>query len=245
MFREPFQRCGAVCVLWLCIAAPAVGAGPNEAAIAAGREPATHEMAAQNAADPVAGARDTFGRNADRLVFPSLTRSGPDATGARPSQTDESWILTTCMALAAVVALIFIIRLLMVRFTGRAAAPSQSPLLEVLSRVSVAPRSNILIIRLGQRVIAVADGASGMRTLADIDDPDEVAQMLRVSSTIAPRSATTAFRTLLHRFHGGYGRSERLNEEGGDEHEYRVDRARDQVSGLVSRIRRLGGGGGQ
>jgi flagellar biogenesis protein FliO len=237
-------------VLWLCLVLPALAAGSNEAAVAGAGESTSSEPVAPRdpplSYAPVAASRrqapvDSAGR---RPLFPSLARSGRESTDGSPSRGGQSWILTTCTALAAVVALIFVVRAVIVRFTGRAAAATQSPLLEVLSRVSVAPRSHILIIRLGQRVIAVADGAAGMRTLADIDDPDEVAELLRTASTVSPRSATTAFRTLLHRFHGDYGQGDRLDGEGGDSHEYQVDRARDQVSGLVSRIRKLGGGGG-
>ncbi len=250
MLREPFQRCAAAFVLSLCLASTAFAAGSNEAAIAAVNETTVDEAVAprepilQRRLVATSGRRAPVDRTAGQPLFPSLARARRESPGSSPSHSSPSWILTTCMALAAVVALIFVVRALIVRFTGRSASTTQSPLLEVLSRVSVAPRNHILIIRLGQRVIAVSDGAAGMRTLAEIDDPDEVAELLRTASTTSPRSATTAFRTLLHRFHGDYGAGDRVDEEGGDSHEYRVDRARDQVSGLVSRIRRLGGGGG-
>ena len=250
------QRCGLVCMLCLFGGTVAIAAGPNVAATVGADVQAPPAVAPPVIAPPVIAPsviappavatirQEQVDQSVGRPLFPSLTNSGDGSSTSALPTGERSWLLSTCVALAAVIALIFVARTVLVRLSGRSAAPTDSPCLEVLTRLSVAPRSNVLIIRLGRRVIAVGDSAAGLQPLADIDDPDEVAELLRAASTVGPRSASTAFRTLLQRFHGDYGQSDRLSEEGGDSDEYRVDRARDQVNGLVSRIRRLGGGGG-
>ena len=109
MLREPFQRCGAAFVLWLCLASPAIGAGSNEAAIAAGNE-ATEEgpvaprepvapgvSVVRRAPAAASGKRTSVDRAADRPLFRSLARAGGKSAGSSPSGGGGSWILTTCL----------------------------------------------------------------------------------------------------------------------------------------------------
>ena len=42
-------------------------------------------------------------------------------------------------------------------------------------RVSIAPRSSVVLLRMGQRILVVGDGNGTMNTLAVIDDPEEIA----------------------------------------------------------------------
>jgi flagellar biogenesis protein FliO len=143
-----------------------------------------------------------------------------------------------------VLGLIFLLRWGLNRLSGRVSAASHSAMLEVLGRVKVAPRSNVLLIRLGHRLLIVSESTAGLSTLANIDDPEEVATLLRASSVARPHGATSAFSSLLRRFSIEHRNADRIATEGNDSDEYHVDRARDQVSGLLARVRNTISSGG-
>jgi len=49
---------------------------------------------------------------------------------------------------------------------------------KVLSRNTIAPRQQVVLVQVGQRVIVAADSGGQLSTLAQISDPEEVAQLL-------------------------------------------------------------------
>jgi len=151
-----------------------------------------------------------------------------------------SWILNTLTALGIVVGLILLLRYLWVKMGGRVVA-SHSPVVEVLSRTAVAPKNHVLLLRVGQRVLVVSDSNAGLRTLAQVVEPEEVADLLTSVTTSREQSISKNFSQLLSRFNGDYEKPH-LAEEGGDDTEFELDRARDRLSGLVSRIRTIAQG---
>ena len=153
-------------------------------------------------------------------------------------------MFNTLTALGIVVALILLLRVVMNRLSGRGLTHGQSSAVEVLSRVSVAPRNHVLLIRTGHRVLVVGDSSAGLRTLANIDDPDEVASLLASTAADKPRSISRGFSQLLSHFNSEYRDDVRRVEEGNDTSEHRIDRARDQVSNLLTRVRAMAGRGG-
>jgi len=54
----------------------------------------------------------------------------------------------------------------------------QGGIVEVLSRTTVAPRSHVVLMRVGTRILVVSDSPAGMRTLASVEDAEEVAELL-------------------------------------------------------------------
>ena len=127
---------------------------------------------------------------------------------------------------------------------GGVSAASRSAVVQVISRVAVAPRNHVLLLRVGGRVLVVGDSPTGMRTLAQIDDAEEIADILAAASSSKPTSITAGFRQMLSGFTGEYTRQERAV-VGSDEQEVRVDRARDKVGGLVGKIRSIASKGGE
>ena len=115
----------------------------------------------------------------------------------------------------------------------------------MLSRTSIAPKNQVLLLRLGQRILVVGDSAAGLQTLADIVDAEEVAGLLQSIAASKPGSATSGFSSVLDGFDGQYEGELHARDMGTDGSEHRVDRARDSVRGLLSRLRHAGKGGGQ
>lgn len=205
--------------------------------------PAAHgaaKPAAEKKAEPVAPAVPANEKKA-------LGPSGEDAAIGATKNGDgarSSWVMTTLTALGVVVGLILVLRAVVAKVTGRAPASSHSPVLEVLSRTSVAPKNHVLLLRLGQRILVVGDSAAGLATLADIDDPEEVAGLLQAVSASKPGSASQGFTETLEGFDGQYDDFDRPAREGRDSGEHRVDRMRDGISGLKARIRAMAAGKG-
>ncbi len=156
--------------------------------------------------------------------------------------TGQGWLMQTLGAMAIVIVLIFALKFVATRWTRRSLGGGAS-VVEVLTRVTVAPRSSVVLLRLGERVLVVGDGPGGMRTLAEVDDPDEVADVLAAVTAAQPGSVTQSFRQLFDRFGGDYTQPADLDEEGADGGEQHTDRTRDKISGLLGKVRALGGRG--
>lgn len=166
---------------------------------------------------------------------------GPGPSSPRDGQntTDGNWWMSTGLALAGVLALIFTLRSAFARWTGRTPTLSRSVAVEVLARVPVAPRNHVLLLRLGHRILVVGDSPAGLRTLANVKDAEEVATILSAISAGKPGSVSESFRQLVNRFDDEH---DSAATQGGDEEEFHIDNARDRVSGLLARVRSTSGG---
>lgn len=248
----------AVCVLYCC--APVLHAAESttdQAPVASPSDINSTDTRMKTLAERLA-------HSADSVSVPRTPLSGPDETAAErsatPGQTplvtstpllrpgakgtpqplerpDSSWwILKTITALGIVIGLALLVRYVYARMGGNVAGYA-SPVVEVLSRTTVAPRSHVLLLRVGGRVLVVSDSSAGMRTLASLEDPQEVADILGAVSAAKPTSISKGFSQLLHRF--------------SDDHE--PDQPDDDstgsgvgggVSGLIARVRSMGREGG-
>ena len=180
--------------------------------------------------------RQTIDAFEDRPLGPSKRNTEP-SNQAEKSAPKRAWITQTAMALAAVVGLILLLRWVLSRISGRPIATNQHRTIEVLSRVSIAPRSHILLVRLGRRILVVGESPSGLHTLSDIQEAEEVADLLQSVSESKSTSSTHGFSQLMNLLNSEYSDHQRLAEEGADDGEGHVDRTRDQLSALTSRLR--------
>ena len=128
---------------------------------------------------------------------------------------------------------------------GISGSTARSGVVDVVVRVRIGPRSNVILIRMGQRLLLVSESAAGLSMLANIHDPQEVDALLTTVTRSKSKSVTTGFATLLNRFNREYHEVERAGTEGRDNAEFHVDRARDQLTGLLARVRNTFSGGGQ
>lgn len=168
---------------------------------------------------------------------------GPSTQPLPSPRWGSGWVLNTVTALGVVILVIFALRTLLVKLGAAKGVSPRSGVVEVLSRTAIAPRNHVLLIRVAGRVLVVGDSVAGLRTLAQIDDPDEVASLLAATTAQAPHSVTRGFATLMGRFNRQYDEGQRLLAEGGDESEHAVDRARDGLSSLLARVRATRSGG--
>lgn len=101
-------------------------------------------------------------------------------------------VLRTVLALAVVAALIFGLRFLLRRFgTGRHGRGTSAPI-SVLGRTCVSARQQVLLIRVGRRLVLVGSGPEGMTPLTEIRDADEVAELVRLAEGGCEQTAVEA-----------------------------------------------------
>lgn len=176
----------------------------------------------------------------ERLPLGPTNASSGDREDLAADGSDRSWILQTLAALGVVIALILLLRAFLQRLGGAPAGSTNSGLVEVVARTGIGPRTQVLFLRINQRIIVVAQSSSGLQTLTELDDPEEVAWLLGRVESAKPMSISQGFRHLMHRAERDYNRAEMAaSEDGGDEQEQYVDRTRSQLSGLLSHIRTL------
>jgi flagellar biogenesis protein FliO len=142
-------------------------------------------------------------------------------------------------ALGLVIALIVLLK-----WVGRILFPSvagrgSSRVVEVLSRSSLTPKQQVMLIRVGSRLIVVGDSGTQMNTLCEIADADEVASLIGQLRD-EKSAAVSAFNPLFGRFRK---RFETPPEEEpaplADEEPLSIDSAESELHGLRERVRQL------
>ena len=208
----PLAACVAACVL--CAAA---GAAPSSA------PPASQTPAQQNtkplsrpasqptsrpahaAATPV---RSQIGQTAirDASARPTTAAASADDAGnttniqAAPAGFDISRVVG---ALAIVLGLIFALRWVLRRSINPAGMPGATNVVQVLTRSPLSPRQQLLLVRVGRRLIVVADCNGQLNALSELTDPDEVAALVGQLRDEKLSAAPHSFGNLLGRLRRG------------------------------------------
>ena len=171
----------------------------------------------------------------------SAVVSSPSTLGTNSKKTSVgSWFSKTAAALGVVIALILLLRWIWARVTGHVPAATRSAVVEVLSRTTIASRNHVLLLRIGSRIIVVSDSSAGVRTLVNIDEPEEVASLLATVTVNQAGSITQGFSQILHRFNSTYTDDDCDQDAGSDGSEFKVARAGDQLSRLLTKVRTFG-----
>jgi len=119
------------------------------------------------------------GLEAERVV--SASRPGP-ATGPENVllRRDGAGPLDgwgrTVLALAIVLAVLLVLRSVLKRL-GRRGAAARGGAMDVLARTSVSPRQQLLLVRLGSKLILMGSSPAGLSALHVVSDPEEVAEL--------------------------------------------------------------------
>jgi flagellar biogenesis protein FliO len=94
----------------------------------------------------------------------------------------------TLLALAAVAALIFVARALLKRTGAGRSARDVSGAVAVLGRVPMAPRHQLALVRLGERIVLVGMSPEGLSALGEVKDPAEVSRLMERIEGAKPAS---------------------------------------------------------
>ena len=96
-----------------------------------------------------------------------------------------------CLLLAGVYGLLRLLR----RYGPQRFSTPSSPLIQLLDRMRLDPQSTIYVLRVGRRVVVTGSSPAGMNQLAEIADPEEVAELCRLQPPDEgnPNSLTSLF----------------------------------------------------
>jgi flagellar protein FliO/FliZ len=134
-------------------------------------------QASRPASRPAATTQAAPSDISDRLVGSSEDRK--IESGSRDIWAQWS---RTLGALALVVVLIVAARFMLKRF-GPVSGARGAGVLDVLARTSVSPRHQLLLVRVGRRIVLVAQAPTSMTALSEITDPDEAASLIEAASS--------------------------------------------------------------
>ncbi|MCJ7545112.1 MAG: flagellar biosynthetic protein FliO [Phycisphaerae bacterium] len=170
----PLARCLIAVAL---TAALTAGAGAAPAAEAAASRPttarATSTRAVATAATGEGNRLTTQAKAREELESTRVSgRKGPAAGGVI-----ADW-LQPLAALAVVIALIFLLRAVLKRLTGRRRTTAGTGVVEVLCRTHLGGRCEVCLVRVGKRLLLVGLGTAGPVTLCEIRDELEAQALL-------------------------------------------------------------------
>jgi flagellar biogenesis protein FliO len=121
-----------------------------------------------------------------RLVGPS----DGNRIEVSPQGVWEQWG-RTLLALAVVIVLIFVARILLKRFSP-VSGPQRREVLDVLARTTVSPRHQLLLVRVGRRVVLVGQGPASLTTLSEVTDAEEVAALIETIAGAGTKKVDSA-----------------------------------------------------
>ena len=107
--------------------------------------------------------------------------------------------LRTAGALTLVIVLLLATRSVMKRFGGPLTGGRPSGVLQVLARFPIGRGQHLVLLQLGRRIVLVHQAKTGMTSLSEVSDPDEVAQLLARVEAGSSEKRSAGFQTILGR----------------------------------------------
>jgi flagellar biosynthetic protein FliO len=130
-----------------------------------------------------------------------LAPRGSGADGAasikRSAPTPGGSITTVVSSLAIVLGLLFGVMWLMKRTGPAGSQPLPSDVLQVLGRAMLSPRQQMQLVRIGDRLVLIANTPTGVQTLTEITDRAEVERLAAACEAARGSSSTATFRQVL------------------------------------------------
>jgi flagellar biogenesis protein FliO len=158
-------------------------------------------------------------------------------------------------ALGIVLALIFALRAVFKHIFPASTAAGATRAVQVLSRSILSPKQQLVLVRVGRRLIVVADSGGQMSALSEITDADEVAALLGQIKDEKLSAAAPTFGGLLGRVRRGMEADDDAAERGatgeatnpdaigadirhpGEGDDAEVSSTRRELDGLLAKVR--------
>lgn len=153
----------------------ATGQDPADGVVSSQRAASTAaSTSGKPAAEPRPNATVNQGFSGD-TPFPGAAETDDNAAKSNPSSTAP--LVTVTSSLAIVLGLFAGLVWLLRRSGGKATGQLPEEVFSLLGRTTLGPRQNITLARCGRRILVLAVSPSTTSTLAEITDPDEVADL--------------------------------------------------------------------
>jgi len=134
---------------------------------------------------PAIAASDDGSQPASRsAAYGTVHKSSGDSVEERQvdRNSDNDDLLRTIGALAAVVVMIVAARLLLKRCSPSRSGGAGKGVIEILARAPLAARQQLVLVRMGRRLVLISAGPQGAARLAEIADPAEADELLETLS---------------------------------------------------------------
>jgi flagellar biogenesis protein FliO len=148
------------------------------------------------------------------------------------------------LSLVIVLALIFLLRYLSQRMFGKTIAARSSRAVQVLSRNVISPKQQLLVVRVGRRLVVVGDSGQQMNALCEITDPDEMAALIGQLHEEKRESGGNPFGAMFGRAGSEFASANEpsrpvdvADEDDGSTGPSGVDDTRDELNGLMDKVR--------
>jgi flagellar biogenesis protein FliO len=162
--------------------------------------------------------------------------TAPGPSGA--SVANPMDIQRVLMALALVLGAIFLLRWIGHRLLLKNGALRGHKAIHVVSRSVLSPKQQVIMLKVGKRLIVVGDSGGQMSPLCEISDPDEVASLIGESQK-EPVETGKSFGAMFRRAEEPFTETEEPPEEppavGLDE----AATSREQINDLMSKVQMM------
>jgi flagellar biogenesis protein FliO len=118
--------------------------------------------------------------------------------GASPASSGDVFdVKRLVFALAVVLGAMYVTHQVWKRLGMPGSANRAAGALQVLSRLNLSPRQQLVLVRVGRRVVLVGNSGTQMNALCEIGDPDEAAGLLGLAATERDESVSATFNSVL------------------------------------------------
>jgi flagellar biogenesis protein FliO len=119
------------------------------------------------------------------------------AGGSATSSGDAFDVKRLVFALIVVLGAMYVTHQVWKRLGMPGSANRAAGALQVLSRLNLSPRQQLVLVRVGRRVVLVGNSGTQMNALCEIGDPDEAAGLLGLAATERDESVSATFNSVL------------------------------------------------
>jgi flagellar biosynthetic protein FliO len=209
-------------------------------AVPAGDSSALPELIRATPAAPAAESGSPASESAREIKRGEGTQGSSLAARAEQRAIDRragagaSWRFTDIFPLLAVLGLIVAAALVVRRFLPARVTLGSGGAMEVLARLPVGAKQQLVLVRLGRRVLLLGVSPERMTMLCEVDDADQAATLLGEVASVRPGSSLAAFDNSFDEEAGRY-----LDEAIGEDV---TMAAGGQVRGLLEKVRKLARG---
>jgi flagellar biosynthetic protein FliO len=191
------------------------------------------------------GASAQTSQPADNLIHRSPSAQSSASRSANDVRGGGA--LRMALSLSAVLGLILLMYWATRRLLPRSAfASGDSAAVQVLARSPVSPRTRVVLLRVGRRILVVGESGQQMTTLCEITDPDEAAALLgqiRGEQEGSGKPFSALLSSAIERFQAAQFPASLKSETDEDE----LASTHQELDGLTQRVRvmarHFGGGG--
>ena len=137
-----------------------------------------------------------------RLRLSPPTQSGQTGHNRTPRIGGLPSLVPVASSLGVVLGLFLVVAWAVRRTAPGGAVVLPSEVVEVLGRSALAGKAQVHLVRCGNKLLLVSLSPTGVETLTEITDPEEVSRLAGLCRQTLPGSTTAAFRQVLQQFAG-------------------------------------------